>query len=696
MAWVLPTLIACLLLCITASDASSVFIQPWCDNSLRVRIGPDMVQNVYQGLMDASLNQMECKINPTASSVAVTGSTHITKNGNIESRQDVEGGVIQFIRRSDGVSLLETVSYTLSKRNGGVSLDVNGNNLYRASISFKRRSPNDTISGLGEHKFGQQPGVLNYGNGYSFSFQKSANSDISIPVFQSSDGYMFLWNTPSYGSVNINSTHITFTSNATTAIDFWISVGSATSSAPTAYPSLMKQFVDATGHPSKLPYYATGFIQSKLRYRSQSEVLAVAREYVKRGLPLSMIAIDYFHWEYFGDWSFTANSSLCWPDPTSMTRELESLGVTPFVSVWPNVEPSSINYEEFQRNNYLVKNSTSLKDLVSDAMSRPAYLYDPTNKAAREALFAKLVQGYVSHGIKAFWLDSDEPGGAFPGEMLFKNGHDLNIGMIYPREHQRGVYEGLVNAGIEEPFTLSRSAWIGSAAVAGAVWSGDIQSNFMSLNQQIRVAQNMAMSGIYLWTTDIGGFYVAGEDTRTPEFRELIVRWFQFGAFCPLFRLHGRRLPMDTPTECGSNSGGPNEIWSYGEPAYSIIRDVVLMREQLRGYIANLWKQTMKNGLPLLRPMFFDFVDAECLVTDDQFLFGKHFLVAPVYVYQARSRDVYLPVLPGGEEEWVYYYDVSQRFAGGQWLRDFSAPLSEFPLFVKSSFFREHMNVELV
>jgi alpha-D-xyloside xylohydrolase len=194
---------------------------------------------------------------------------------------------------------------------------------------------------------------------------------------------------------------------------------------------------------------------------------------------------------------------------------------------------------------------------------------------------------------------------------------------------------------------LCRSAWAGSQRYAAAVWSGDIQSTFEALQAQVRAGLNIGLSGIPWWTTDIGGFF--GGDITSPTFRELIVRWFQYGAFCPLFRLHGYREPSG-----GSWQGADNEVWSFGDEAYEIIRELLFLRERLRPYVMAQMRVAQEKGTPPMRPLFFDFAEDErCSEVDDQFMFGPDLLVAPVLYEGAREREVYLPAGANWTDAWT-------------------------------------------
>ena len=201
---------------------------------------------------------------------------------------------------------------------------------------------------------------------------------------------------------------------------------------------------------------------------------------------------------------------------------------------------------------------------------------------------------------------------------------------------------------------LCRSAWAGSQRYGAAVWSGDIQSTFEALQAQVRAGLNIGMSGIPWWTTDIGGFY--GGNINTPYFQELIVRWFQYGVFCPIFRLHGFREPR-TPAGnmlFSESTGAANEVWSFGDKAYDIIKEILFMRQRLLPYVNQQMQFAHEKGIPPMRPLFFDFMeDKAATAIDDEFLFGPDILVAPILEYGARKRKVYLPAGTSWTDAWT-------------------------------------------
>jgi alpha-D-xyloside xylohydrolase len=230
------------------------------------------------------------------------------------------------------------------------------------------------------------------------------------------------------------------------------------------------------------------------------------------------------------------------------------------------------------------------------------------------------------------------------------------------------------DAGDDEIINLCRSAWAGSQRYGAAVWSGDIPATFEGLRVQIRAGLNIGLSGIPWWTSDIGGFH--GGDPDDADYRELIVRWFQYGVWCPLFRLHGHREPR-TPL-AADITGGPNEVWSYGDEAFRIISRLLLLRERLQPYILEQMRVTAENGTPPMRPIWFDAPDdGTAWMIEDEFTFGPDVLVAPIAELGTRSRDVYLP----GASRWRHAV-TGQTFDGGQWINA-EAPFEWIPVFIR-------------
>jgi alpha-D-xyloside xylohydrolase len=308
-------------------------------------------------------------------------------------------------------------------------------------------------------------------------------------------------------------------------------------------------------------------------------------------------------------------------------------------------------------------------------------LIDSTHPDARKFLWGKLRENYVRHGIKVFWLDAIEPELAVydHDNVRYHAGNGLEVGCIYPLMQQRAIYDGMKSAGEKEIITLGRAGFAGSQRFGAAIWSGDIHSTWEDLQQQVRAGLNIAMSGIPWWTTDIGGFF--GGENESPYFQELIVRWFQYGAFCPLFRLHGwRNSSLAHPETSDPTRGGSNEVWSFGDRAYQIVREILFLRERLRPYIMEQMKLASTKGTPPMRPLFFDFPkDQAAEKVDDQFMFGPDLLVAPILHSGKRKRKVYLPSGANWTDAWT-----GKKFKGGQTIQA-AAPLERIPLYLKNN-----------
>jgi alpha-D-xyloside xylohydrolase len=463
------------------------------------------------------------------------------------------------------------------------------------------------------------------------------NGEVSIPFVLSSRGYGLLWNSPAVGQVCFASNLTRWQAGQAREIDYWI----------TAAPGpagLLARYADVTGHAPELPEWASGFWQSKLRYRTQEELLGVAREHKRRGLPMSVIAADYFHWPAMGDYRFDPAQ---WPDPRAMAGELAELGIELMVSVWPTVSPLSEHYTDYRDRGLLAGASQGVEfhQIIQDkgmAAPGPVAFYDPTNPDTRRYVWDLVEKNYLAQGVRVFWLDACEPelNPPHPGNLALYAGPGSEVAGIYARDNARLFAEGMQRAGQQPTVLLCRSAWAGAQKYGVAVWSGDIPATWDSLARQIRAGLSIGLSGIPWWTTDIGGFH--GGDPSDPAYQELVIRWFQFGAFCPLFRLHGDREPR-TPTGF-AQSGGPNEVWSYGDRAYRIITGLLRLRERLRPYLHDQMRLAARTGLPPMRPLFVDYPgDPACWESDDQLLLGPDILAAPVCAPGQTEREVYLP-----------------------------------------------------
>ena len=497
------------------------------------------------------------------------------------------------------------------------------------------------------------------------------NTKSTIPFVLSSRGYGFVWNNPAIGRVEFGTSGTRWVAEAARQIDYLVIAGNNPAEIENRYCRL-------TGFAPEFPKWATGLWQSKLRYETQEELLSVAREYKRREIPLSMIVCDYFHWPQQGEWKF---DKACWPDAEGMVKELERMGIRLLVSIWPTVDPRSENYFEMREQNMLIRSERGPGALVY--CRGPETYYDPTNPEAREFVWNKVKDNYYSLGIRNFWLDEAEPEiGPYDYDNLrYWIGNGMEVSSLYPFYYAKTFYDGQKEAGQDEILNLIRCAFLGSQRFGVVLWSGDICSDFDSLRRQIKTGLHVAVSGIPWWTTDIGGFH--GGDPDSEEYRECMIRWFQFGAFCPVFRMHGFRDKKDRPKSPPVTmdgfcySGGPNEIWSYGKEAYGIMKHYVQIRERLRPYIFRQFHLASQEGMPVMRPLFFDFPEEICYEIFDQYLFGPDIMVCPIYEKGRRERRVYLPM----NEIWVDAA-TEKEYAGGCWITT-AAPLERIPLFLR-------------
>jgi alpha-D-xyloside xylohydrolase len=636
-------------------------IEPWGRDAIRVRAALGPVTDGLPGALlepPAACDDTQIKIeNGTAQ--LVNGDLTATVSEGAEHGQPM----LRFTRTATGEELLaeEPIHFWWP---GPRLFSPTGDGCHRLEQQF-RAYDGERLYGLGQHSHGlldQKGAVLDLAQ---------RNAEVSIPFLLSSRGYALLWNSPAIGRVELARTGTRWVADSARQIDYWITAG--------APADLLRRYADATGHAPMLPDWASGFWQCKLRYRTQAELMAVAREYRRRGLPLSVIVSDYFHWTHLGDWKFDPAE---WPDPAAMVAELGEMGVRLMVSVWPSVSPLSENYAEMAERGLLISTEygplahANWPDKGVDADVGVAF-YDATNPEAREFVWNRVRQNYLlPYGIAAWWLDACEPElrPGFQANLRYQAGPGLQVGNLYPREHARAFYEGMLAEGQTEVISLVRSAWAGSQRYGAALWSGDIAADFASLRAQVRAGLNTALSGLPWWTTDIGGFH--GGDPDDPEFRELIVRWFQYGAFCPLFRLHGFREPR-MPFGL-DQTGGPNEVWSFGPKAFACIQDMLHLRERLRPYVMEQMRVAHAEGLPPMRPAFVDFPDdPRSWAAEDTFMFGPSLLVAPVTHYRARDRQVYLPAGSRWTDPWT-----ATEYEGGQDVT-VAAPLDRIPLFLR-------------
>jgi alpha-D-xyloside xylohydrolase len=354
-----------------------------------------------------------------------------------------------------------------------------------------------------------------------------------------------------------------------------------------------------------------------------------------------------------------------YPDPKGMVEDLHENHFHVMFSFWPYFRPGSPVYDDMDRRGYFIDRTK-----VSGFHPAGQALYDAFNPAARKYYWQLINKGLFQIGADTWWLDTDEPETEGRETNILVNnkvaiGSGARYANLYPLMTTAAVYEGQREASDQKRvFILSRSAFAGAQRNAVTAWSGDVESNWLSFARQIPAGLNFELSGIPYWTTDIGGFIIDNPDD--PSYRELFVRWFEYGTFCLIFRLHGTRTT------------NTNELWSYGTEAQAILTSYDRLRYRLLPYIYSMAWKTTNEGYTPMRALAMDFrTDTRALNVGDEFMFGPAILVSPVTEPGASSRRVYLP-----KAKW-YDFWTGRKIEGGRTI-DAAAPLDRMPLYVRA------------
>ena len=508
---------------------------------------------------------------------------------------------------------------------------------------------------------------------HNFEVDLTQGQPVSVRVeWVPNDGYIALLHNDPLPNADRHS--LSLASEVAHAIDYYFVSGEDLDEVIAGYRHL-------TGKAVLFPKWAYGFWQSRQRYTNQKELIDVLKEYRSRSIPIDNIVLDWFYWRE-DDWGSHRFDPERFPDPQGMVDAVHGLNANLMISVWPKFYPTTKNYQELDAKGYIYRRNVEMgtKDWVG-----PGYLssfYDPYAEEARQIYWRQIDENLNVLGIDAWWLDSTEPDihsnldveeikrrigptALGPGAAFFNS---------YPLVHGEGVYRGLRESNPDErAFILTRSSFAGQQRTAAATWSGDIVSRWDDLYNQISAGVNFSLSGLANWTFDIGGFsleprYVEPNEKDLAEWRELNLRWFQFGAFAPLFRSHGE-FPF-------------REIFNLA-PEGSDVYDSLVWYDELRyrllPYIYTVAADTYHKDSIIMRGLVMDFPhDSNVRDIKDQYLFGPSFLVNPVYAHQARSRKVYLP----SGVRWYDFY-TGEIHEGGKELQA-SAPLERMPLFVRA------------
>ncbi|MGA8310295.1 MAG: glycoside hydrolase family 31 protein [Terriglobales bacterium] len=558
------------------------------------------------------------------------------------------------VTRKDGAITYRDLSGTQLVQEASRKLTpvkVSGEDTFRAESFVNIYGSREGLYGLGQH----QAGVWNY-RGESVDISQD-NSNISIPLLVSSKGYGIFWNNDSRSRFNNRfANYLYISSEVADNIDYYFFYGPELDQIVAAYREL-------TGAAPLFGKWAYGFWQCKNRYKSQEEILGIARKYRELHIPADNIVQDWFWWNRKGEHIFNKN----YPDPKGMVDQLHKDNFHLMISVWPFFEPGSAVYDEMDKRGWFVDKFKFAKPPYhTDAMA----VYDATDPEARKYYWQLMDKALFSIGIDAWWLDTTEPETEGQEDNILLH-HKLAIGSgdryvnIYPLMTTGAVYDGQRSSSDKKRvFILSRSAFAGDQRYGVTAWSGDINSDFLTFARQIPAGLNFALSGLPYWTTDIGGF-VSG-DPDDPDYRELFIRWFQFGTFNPILRVHGTRKTDQ------------NELWSYGPGAQKILTSFDRLRYRLLPYIYSLaWRTTSESYTPM-RPLVMDFrTDVRAQNIGDQFMFGPAFLVNPVTEPAATTRTLYLP-----QSKW-YDFWTGSLITGNRTI-EADAPLERLPLYIRA------------
>ena len=664
---------------------SQVWIEPWGPNSLRVRMTKEAQMDANDWALEEKMPKTDVTITyeeidvtdpwyqtPEYEKYHQTGTQATLVNGKITAKVTHEGWISFYNQKGE----LLTEEYWRNRNRINrycVPLRVDarelkpimGTNDFVLTARFEAFD-DEKIFGMGQY---QEAHMNKKGATLELAHR---NSQASVPFMVSSRGYGFFWNNPAIGTATFGTNKTEWHVNSTRKLDYFITAGDSPA-------EIEAQYSLATGRTPMMPEYGMGYWQCKLRYRNQEELLAVAREHKKRGLPMDAIVIDFFHWTRQGDFRFEPRD---WPDPEAMVKELKELGIELVVSVWPTIDEQSSNYGVMAENGYLV-NADRCNAIHMTWMGNTTF-YDATNPKAQQFVWEQCKEHYYDYGIRCFWLDEAEPeyGPYDFDNYRYFEGPAVQCTNRYPVGYAKGFYDGLKKEGETDIMSLVRCAWAGSQKYGVLTWSGDIYSSFRAMREQLQAGLSMGMAGIPWWTSDIGGFL--GGNISDPHFKELLVRWFAWGAFCPVFRMHGERSPWYEREQEFINgvrqltSGQDNEVWSFGEDNYEILKKYLFIRERLRPYIRDCMKAASESGAPVMRPLFYDFPeDKDSWEIEDAYMFGPDLLVAPVMEEGVTERSVYLPKGAAWKDAYT-----KKTYEGGQRVT-VPAPIDIIPVFMR-------------
>ena len=619
----------------------------------------------------AAKTSLSVTAKPAAAPFAVTQSGNVltVKTAQLNVQLNLKSGLVRFATLGGAPLLREVPTDSLFTPTSDV-----GKPAYIVQQRFGL-STAEALYGLGQF----QDGVMNWRN-HRVKLRQ-VNQFIANPFLVSTAGYGILWDNYSATTFRDNARGASFSSEIGDCIDYYFVYGHDADGVVAGYRAL-------TGKAPMFGKWVFGFWQCRERYKSQDELLGVVEKYRALRVPLDNIVQD---WQYWGTdnnyWNSTEFGNPAFPQPRVMVEKVHGLNAHLMISVWPSFGEKTAIHQELKQANLLYK----FKNWPPDGGVR---VYDAFDPKARDVYWRYMNKNLFSLGIDAWWLDASEPE-QFDREGALDSaqtalGSFKRMRNAFPLQHTKGVYEHQRAASADKRvFILTRSAFAGQQRYGAAVWSGDIHGSWDVLRKQIAGGLNFSLAGIPYWTTDIGGFFTGKTyplGVADPAFQELYVRWFQFGAFSPLFRSHG----TDTPREI-------YQFGAKGDWAYDAQAKFVALRYRLLPYIySQAWRVTAQ-GYTLMRGLAMDFAkDPKVYDIDNEYMFGPNLLVNPVTTAQytqknadatqkgtadfstVKSQALYLPRSAGWYDFWT-----GERTPGGQTVTR-PTPIDLMPLYVRA------------
>lgn len=675
----------------------SLLVDAWGDDSFRVRLVP--AGQAVRTDIPSALSLVPSSLT-FSSSASPSSPSWSTSNGNMQATVSDEG-TVSFARVSDGVEILRQLSHTVPSSPSSASSSIP---TYSRPLSSPMQAtfsalPTDHVFGLGqgvpvlsypttrtntldwkgktidfEHCLANEGGAANCIPWYMSVSAQATNTESARGV-----QFGFLWNMPGFGGVSFQENQTVWHATHAWQLDYFVTTfGSTTHMGSTrSFEDIMSHYTQAVGRTPPLASNLLGYWHSKNAYLDQDAVMDVMAGFAQRTIPVDVLVIDIggSRGAIQGDWDFDPDK---FPDPDAMVAYLSALGTRLMVSVWPGTQSNSASHKKLTDERWVVTDEHAVALPWPIGCDGPqCFMYDASNSAARDYVWGQLSKGYLAHNVSLFWLDASEPQPPQVGIAIcpqykhgtFQQGSMAEVGMAWVQWHTKMIWDGLQAARVPDGAILARSGWAGTSSQGAAVWSGDTLSDWQTLRQSITTGLGAQLGGVAWWTTDIGGYRcpnVTGDVMHCPG-PELLVRWFQFGLTCPIFRQHGHR-PFTAP-------------WHYGPVAEDIITRLIRQRVAMKPYLREQHDILAATGTPFNRPLWWDFPQDEEAWKPDlhAYMMGSDYLAAPVVAKGARSRQVYLPA----GARWQHYYtDVT--YEGGQTVA-VDTPLEHFPLFRRLS-----------